>query len=123
MAELDAALTIHDKHSHGPNSIAAAVDAAEERFEVGASTLAAELLSTGGEYLLDTGFSAADILFVATMDWAEHPDYQWCSWTEGVAEDTIEKANLREYLQRCRGRPAYRIAKEKGGWLSNDSKL
>jgi glutathione S-transferase len=123
MAELDAALTIHDKHSHGPNSIAAAVNAAETRFEAGTSILSAELLSTGGEYLLDTGFSAADILFVATLDWAEHSDYQWCTWKAGAEHDTPEKVNLREYLDRCRGRPAYRIAKEKGQWLSSPSKL
>jgi glutathione S-transferase len=118
MAELDAALTIHDKHSHGPARIAAAVDAAEARFEAGAATLAAELQSTGGECLLESGFSAADILFVATLDWAEHPDYQWCTWGAGMDGDTQEKVNLREYLQRCRGRPAYRAAKQKGGWLS-----
>ena len=50
----------------------AAADAAEARFAAGAATMAAELAGGGGEHLLPTCFSAADILFVANLDWAEH---------------------------------------------------
>ena len=124
MAELDGALTIHDKHSRGPAAIPAAVAAAEARFAVGAAVIASELLSGGGEYLLESGFSAADILLVATLDWAEHPDYQWCTWDAAAAAgaeggDSAEMVCLRQYLQRCRARSAYLVAKKKGSWLSS----
>jgi len=82
--------------------------------------MAAELTAGGGDYLLPSlGFSAADILLVATLDWAEHPDYQWGTWAAEGEGDTVEKANLRAYLARCRDRPAYRKSKKDGGWLSS----
>ena len=55
MAELDGAITIHDRHS-APKAdrpaIPEAVASAEKRFASGAEILAAELAEAGGEFLL-----------------------------------------------------------------------
>ena len=116
MAELDSGgLGLHDRHSRdGRNgqAIPAAVASAEARFAAAVEIMAAELVgSGGGHFLLGEQFTAADILLVATLDWAEHPDYAWVSWTHDSA--------ISRYLERCRGRPAYRKAKKQGGWLSS----
>ena len=114
MAEMDAqGLGIMDKW--GPTSRRGSqpevVAGAREQVAKAVEVLAAELSASDGDYLLGEHFSAADILFVQTLDWAEHPDYGWKSWEEGAVGDTPDKANLREYLSRCRGRPAYARAK------------
>jgi len=56
-----------------------------------------------GQYLLGSGFSAADILFVHCLDWARS-----IGWLD---EWEISNADLKPYAERCRSRVAYQRAK------------
>ena len=59
-----------------------------------------------GPYLLGEKFSAADILLVHCMDWAES-----IGWGQWLDSDDAPMVKLREYAERCRARPAYARAK------------
>ena len=59
-----------------------------------------------GPYLLGQKFSAADILLVHCMDWAES-----IGWGQWLDSDDAPMVKLREYAERCRARPAYARAK------------
>ena len=55
-----------------------------------------------GPYLLGASFSAADILFVHCLNWGESIGWA-AAWTD--------RADLCDYLARCRAREAYARAK------------
>ena len=96
LSELDAqGLWIHRKHgSMGKRfgDIPEAVEAAHQQFTRMLPTLLVVLVSH--QYLLGTTFTAADILLVHCLDWAEQ-----IGWN--VPED------WNDYVKRCHDRPAY----------------
>eukprot|EP00747_Dinoflagellata_sp_TGD_P169980 gnl/TRDRNA2_/TRDRNA2_200345_c0_seq1.p1 gnl/TRDRNA2_/TRDRNA2_200345_c0~~gnl/TRDRNA2_/TRDRNA2_200345_c0_seq1.p1 ORF type:complete len:225 (+),score=31.17 gnl/TRDRNA2_/TRDRNA2_200345_c0_seq1:75-749(+) len=112
MAELDAqGLWIHRKHEalgqfFGaiPDAVAHAKSHVEQVIRVISADLAA-----GGPYLCGEDFSAADILFVHCLNWAE--TIGWATWQ--AETDGGHSSALRAYLERCRTRPAYLAAKAK----------
>ena len=72
-----------------------------------ASTMRVVVSELGdGPYLLGEKFSAADILLVHCMDWAES-----IGWGQWLDSDDAPMVKLREYAERCRARPAYARAK------------
>nr|QJU71814.1 glutathione S-transferase kappa 1 [Gambierdiscus polynesiensis] len=105
MAEVDAqGLWIHRKHKalgkvFGtiPEAVAAAKEHTQRCFEV----LAADLKQVGGPYLLGDSFSAADILLVHCLDWADV-----IGWLPEVG-DSAEWRGLFEYRDLCKARPAF----------------
>ncbi|KAL1496354.1 hypothetical protein AB1Y20_016310 [Prymnesium parvum] len=114
-SELDAqGLWIHRKHASevaqylgGLNPEATEVARKHSLHVI--DVLADELAQSGGPYLLGHGFSAADILLVHCMDWAEH--IGWWSASDYQPGERTESRRLREYVQLCRERPAYKKAK------------
>ena len=64
-----------------------------------------------GPYLLGESFSAADILLVHCMDWAESIGWGGLWQTADNTRGETLAGNLREYAERCRARPAYVKAK------------
>ena len=65
--------------------------------------LAAELAASGGDYLLGASFSAADILLVHCLGWAEV-----IGWGERWKQPQDDAMHcLAAYAARCRARPAY----------------
>ena len=63
-----------------------------------------------GPYLLGESFSAADILLVHCMDWAESIGWG-VQWVFTPGDEEVSMVKLREYAERCRARPAYARAK------------
>eukprot|EP00667_Euglena_gracilis_P017817 EG_transcript_18840 len=108
MAELDAqAIWIQRKHEALGKYFGfcpEAVSCARRQYYTTVKVLVKEL-EVGGEYLLASGFSAADVLFVHCLDWAE--SFGWPP-TEGLPE--ADAARLTAYLERCHRRPAYAAA-------------
>ena len=110
--ELDCqSLWIHRKHKSevskwlgGPNH--AAVDVAKKWFDQVMDVLAAELAhatsTSGGDFLLGKHFSAADVLFVHCLGWAEA-----IGWGERWTSDAPELVGIAHYLDVCRARPAF----------------
>ena len=72
------------------------------------SLLADELGRSGGEYLLGSQFSAADILLVHCCNWADSIGWA-ATWPDDLGPDL--HAALAAYLDRCRARDAYARAK------------
>lgn len=108
MTEIDAqALWIHRKHQSLGKLFGKSPEAVREarRQFRGANQVLVDQLNP---YLLGANFSAADILFVHCLDWAEE-----IGWS--IDDDLLEeKGNkLQEYLQQCRSRPAYLRAMER----------
>ena len=103
LTELDAqGLWIHRKHHalgqyFGRNP--GAVKEAKRNFDANNNILAKQLV--GENYILGESFSAADILWVHCLDWAETIGWD-NSWVEESCTD-----RLKRYLDRCRSRPAY----------------
>ena len=110
--ELDCqSLWIHRKHESevakylgGENRQAVAV--AQQWFDKVMDVLSAELGS--GDYLMGETFTAADVLFVHCLNWAER--IGWGQRWSG--EDKPEMKTIASYVTRCRARPAYIRAKE-----------
>lgn len=88
-----------------------AVEVAKKHTNQVVEVLAQELLNSGGTYLLGDEFSAADILLVHCMTWAEQIGWgsQWTAVSDG--DSKMEKLN--EYLNTCRARPAYGLARSR----------
>lgn len=115
-SELDAqALWIHRKHASdvakfiggiNPDAVAVAEKHAAKTIDV----VALELSKSQGPYLLGHDFSAADILCVHCMNWAETVGWG-ARWRDVQEGDTAGKL-LADYAQRCRERPAYVRAKK-----------
>ena len=63
-----------------------------------------------GPYLLGEKFSAADILLVHCMDWAESIGWG-VQWVFTPGDEEVPMVKLREYAERCRARAAYVKAK------------
>mmetsp|Transcript_42144 Transcript_42144/g.97585 ORF Transcript_42144/g.97585 Transcript_42144/m.97585 type:complete len:226 (+) Transcript_42144:39-716(+) len=105
MAEVDAqGLWIHRKHqamSKVFGAIPAAVAAAKDHTKRCFGVLAADLKQVGGPYLLGADFSAADILLVHCLDWADV-----IGWLPEPG-DSAELQNLLEYRELCKARPAF----------------
>ena len=108
--------SLHRKHKSevskwlgGPNH--AAVDVAKKWFDQVMDVLAAELAhatsTSGGDFLLGKHFSAADVLFVHCLGWAEK--IGWGERWKAPADDAMRR--LAAYAARCRARPAYVRAK------------
>ena len=106
---------IHRKHASdvakfigglNPEAVAVAEKHAAKTMEV----MAVELVRGQGPYLLGSDFSAADILLVHCMNWAESIGWgaRWKEPQEGDANGRL----LADYAQRCRERPAYARAKK-----------
>jgi glutathione S-transferase len=116
MAELDAqALWIHRKHEALGRIFGAcpqAVATAKAQSSRTVAVLASELRQRGGAFLLGAHFSAADILFVHCLNWAETIGWGE-AWTSALQEDDEVMQGLARYLARCRGRPAYERTKAK----------
>ena len=108
VAELDSqALWIHRKHESLPKVFGPAPDGvagARKQFGRALKVMTGELSKSRGDYLLGGRFSAADILFVHCLDWAEQ-----ISWL-GPGGGEQPQPELAAYLARCRERPAYREA-------------
>ena len=110
--ELDCqALWIHRKHASdvakfigAPNP--EATEVARKHADKVVDVLADELGRSGGEYLLGSQFSAADILLVHCCNWAES-----IGWGERWSGEAPQLQGLATYLERCRSRPAYARAK------------
>ena len=120
MAELDAqGLWIHRKHESLGDMFGASPEAvahAQRHSAAVVAVLAAELEQGGGPFLLGEEFSAADILFVSCLDWAEA--IGWASWLDEGASAAPPGLRPRlggpevlalvgPYHALCRGRPAY----------------
>jgi glutathione S-transferase len=117
MSELDAqGLWIHRKHSslgHIFGAIPDAVAHAKIQTARAVGVLATELQKGGGPFLLGSDFSAADILLVHSLDWAELIGWGE-AWTTALSADAKDMQCLAAYLQMCRSRPAYvRTVKKK----------
>uniref|UniRef100_A0A7S0L0G4 GST N-terminal domain-containing protein n=1 Tax=Asterionellopsis glacialis TaxID=33640 RepID=A0A7S0L0G4_9STRA len=101
--ELDSqGLWIHRKHEalgHFFGTIPEAVSVAKRNFESVNRILVTQLGSEN--YILGANFTAADILWVHTLDWAES-----IGWEKAWAEDD-DMNRLYQYIHRCRSRPAY----------------
>nr|QJU71806.1 glutathione S-transferase kappa 1 [Gambierdiscus pacificus] len=105
MAEVDAqGLWIHRKHKAMgkvfgtiPEAVAAAKEHTQRCFEV----LAADLKQVGGPYLLGANFTAADILLVHCLDWADV-----IGWLPDSGQ-SVELQGLLEYRDLCKARPAF----------------
>lgn len=100
LSELDAqGLWIHRKHGQMGKrfgEIPEAVEAAHQQFTRMLPTLL--VANDNRPYLLGNDFTAADILLVHCLDWAEH-----IGWNN--VDDGTNPWN--EYVQRCHDRPAY----------------
>jgi glutathione S-transferase len=114
LAELDAqALWIHRKHASevaafiGGSDNPDATEVARKHADKVIGVLATDLASSDGDYLLGSSFSAADILFVHCLDWAE--SIGWAEKWQSPADEVM--SNLAAYIARCRGREAYQRAK------------
>ena len=68
--------------------------------------MAAELRRGGGPFLLGAEFSAADILLVHSLDWAELIGWGE-AWTTAPSAEAEDMQCLAAYLEVCRSRPAY----------------
>ncbi len=116
--ELDAqGLWIHRKHEALGKyfgSIPEAVAHAREHFKSVLGVLLDELADSGGDYLLASGFSAADILLVHCITWASAVG--WLPTSE-LSDD--KNRTLARYLKRCTERPAHVRAAQ----LRNSSKM
>mmetsp|Transcript_8959 Transcript_8959/g.15038 ORF Transcript_8959/g.15038 Transcript_8959/m.15038 type:complete len:222 (-) Transcript_8959:18-683(-) len=97
MAELDAqALWIHRKHEslgHLYGKSDEAVGTAKQQFQRANDILLKNL----NPYLMGDAFTAADILYVHCLDWAEA-----IGWS-----DAWDSEKLDEYIKTCHDRPAY----------------
>ena len=106
-AEIDAqALWIHRKHGalgHVFGDIPEAVVAAKVQFDRAMGTVTGELGRSGGEYLLGGSFSAADILLVHCVNWAQSIGWIPKERSAPPGEDAVPF----DYLERCWARPAY----------------
>jgi len=112
MAELDSqGLWIHRKHAalgQFFGDIPAAVAHAHTHVEKVIKVLVGELRASRGSYLLGTDFTAADILFVHCLNWAESIGWAtWCTSDSSASQDP-DADLINAYLERCRERPAYR---------------
>lgn len=103
MTEMDAqGLWIHRKHEALAQYFGAcpqAVEEAERQFEKAQAAMVANL---SGPFLLGNEFTAADILYVHCLDWA-----QSIGWLH------VEEGALGNYLDLCKLRPAYQRAVDK----------
>jgi len=61
-----------------------------------------ELETSGGPFLMGSQFTAADILYIHCLDWAEKNGW----------EDSVRSEIVASYLDICRKRPAYYRARE-----------
>jgi len=114
MAEMDAqGLWIHRKHESLPQMLPQIFQAIPEAVTVARSHFDKVLgimlddLRRSGDYLLGETFSAADILFVHCLNWAEA-----IGWLP-APECGDYAPLLHEYLRRCRDRDAYKRAAAK----------
>ena len=126
LSEMDAqALWIHRKHEalgHLPHfgAIPEAVAHARGHFDRVIRVQAAELARGGTDgYILGAQFSAADVLLVHCLNWAEAIGWG-AAWQEGASGDgecRCELPSIAQYLLRCRARPAYlrATARKEGG--------
>lgn len=100
ISELDAGslyvMRRHDNLKHIYGEAPAAIEAAEKYFLHNLEAMAARVES-GGPYLLDDRFSAADILLMTCLDWA-------------VSSEIALPDPFSHYRQRVAQRPAYRAA-------------
>mmetsp|Transcript_5239 Transcript_5239/g.16029 ORF Transcript_5239/g.16029 Transcript_5239/m.16029 type:complete len:115 (-) Transcript_5239:24-368(-) len=105
--ELDAqALWIHRKHESLAEIFGSAPVAVAHARSHATTTVKAFTahLAAGHEYLVPgEGLTAADILFVHCCNWGES-----IGWADDWKDVTLDA-----YLARCRGRDAYKRAKEK----------
>lgn len=130
MSELDAqALWIHRKHEalgHVYGAIPEAVAAAYSQYARALFALGIDVFvrataagRTKRQYLLGDTFSAADILFVHCLNWANSIEWTLEKVAEGIGgedQQCQEKQEavkcLKEYAERCRARPGYERAVE-----------
>ena len=123
MTELDAqGLWIHRKHEtfgHVFGRFPEAVAHAKATSLRTVGVLAKQLRRDAGPFLLGSDFTAADVLFVHCLDWAQNIGWgdKWqevvVNAVEGGDSDGSQDADpnmvtLAEYLNLCRSRPAYR---------------
>ena len=104
-SELDAqGLWIHRKHEALKGVLAPAAPVAVETAKAHVSRVVGVFSDRlkGRDFLVDDGFSAADIVFVHCVTWGES-----IGWSDAWADDET----LQAYLVRCRSRPAYLRAK------------
>ena len=107
-SELDAqGLWIHRKHEalgHIFGTIPDAVAHAKSHSAKVVKVLADTIAASGGPYLLGPGFSAADIMCVHCLNWADA-----IGWVDEWHESN---AGLKQYAELCRSREAYVRAKQ-----------
>ena len=114
ISEVDAqGLWIHRKHASEVAQYIgelnpAATEVARHHTMEAMNVVAMEL--GDGPYLLGESFSAADILLVHCMDWAESIGWG-VQWVFTPGDEEVPMVKLREYAERCRARPAYARAK------------
>ena len=132
MTEIDSqSLWIHRKHEDLANVFGeapTAVQEAKRQFENALDVVAAEIAGDESDgsvdeemYLLPTGFSAVDILFVHCCVWSQQ--IGWLERTVSAAKEQTDSSDsgdanapvepkhlspkLAAYLKRCRSRPAF----------------
>ena len=66
----------------------------------------AAALDDGRAYLVGEHLTVADVILVHCLDWADA-----IGWTKDWASDQAVQRGLGPYLERCRGREAYKRAK------------
>uniref|UniRef100_A0A7S1URH3 Glutathione transferase n=1 Tax=Grammatophora oceanica TaxID=210454 RepID=A0A7S1URH3_9STRA len=119
MSEMDAqALWIHRKHVTLGHTFGKADEAviktAKDQFKRTNRALASQL----NPYLLGDDFSAADMLYVHCLDWAEGigwkgeggGDNNNACWFDDDGQEDLSglSSRIETYLERCRQRPAYK---------------
>ena len=118
LSELDASgLWIHRKHDEPYGSMMgglnpdAVKEAKRNSFKV-LDYVGSILSESNYEYLLGSfGFSAADILLVTCLDWAEGIGW-YTEWATSAGTMAKNRVAMDNYFTRCRARPAYTQARE-----------
>ena len=105
MTELDEPLWTNRKHTELGKFFGYIPDIKEvslRQFKRANRIISTELETSGGPFLMGSQFTAADILYVHCLDWANKNGWQ----------DLVRSEIVVSYLDMCRKRPAYYRARE-----------
>ena len=111
MTELDAtSLWMHRKHvALGKffGYIPEIEKASAQEFQRMNGTIAKQLQTSGGPFLLGAQFTSADILYGHCLDWAKLN-----GWNTAASKSSLSDSVVETYMKTYRARPAYQRAKE-----------